>query len=290
MRLSLVLVTALMLLTSGTSFAQETETWRSWNQPVEPFRILGNLYYVGASDIAAYLVTTPDGHILVDGGFEETAPLIEASVEALGFDLDDVEILLNSHAHFDHAGGLARLEERTGAKFYAMAEDADWLRTGDAQWGSIPPVAVDRELKHGDVVELGGVRMTAVHTPGHTPGCTSWTLQVTEGDETYDVILVGSPNALSDHVLVDNEDYPGIVEDFELTFERMKALDIDVFLGAHAHYFQMSKKLETLAANGDHGVFVNPDEYRKFVERKEEQFRKELTRQRAAAESAGNPP
>ena len=286
MKLRLILILPLVLLAASSVGAQNNETWRSWNQPVEPFRILGNLYYVGASDIAAYLVTTPEGHILVDGGFEETAPLIEAGVTKLGFELEDVKILLNSHAHFDHAGGLARLKERTGAKFLAMAADADWLRTGDAQWGAIPAVVVDEELQHGDVVELGGVQMTAVHTPGHTPGCTSWTLQVTEGvgdhAETYDVVLVGSPNALSDHVLVDNEDYPQIVSDFELTFERMKALDVDVFLGAHAQYFQMSQKLEALAADGDRSIFVNPDEYRTFVERKEEQFREELARQQAA--------
>ena len=283
-RLSLLFALALAVAPLS---AQENETWRSWNQPVEPFRILGHLYYVGASDIASYLVTTPEGHILVDGGFEETAPLIEASVETLGFELDDVEILLNSHAHFDHAGGLARLKERTGATFYAMSEDAEWLRTGKAQWGAIPPVAVDEELQHGDVVELGGVQMTAVHTPGHTPGCTSWTLQVEEDDTSYDVVLVGSPNALSEHDLVDNEDYPAIATDFELTFERMKALDVDVFLGSHAHYFQMKKKLEALAVDGDRSIFINPDEYRRFVERKEQQFRNELARQRSSGTASG---
>lgn len=263
--------------------AQENETWRSWNRPVEPFRIAGNLYYVGANEIAAYLVATPAGHILVDGGFPETAPLIEASVEALGFDLDDVEILLNSHAHFDHAGGLARLKERTGARLMAMAEDAEWLRTGDAGFGRFPPVAVDRELRHGDVVELGGTELTAHHTPGHTPGCTTWTLRAEEGGESYEVVIVGSPNALPEHDLVADPDYPHIADDFALTFERMKRLRPDIFLASHGSFFGLSAKREALAARSSPAVFLNRADYDHFVERKEESFLEELRRQRAAA-------
>jgi metallo-beta-lactamase class B len=273
------------LLIATAVHAQDNETWRSWNQPIEPFRILGNLYYVGASDIASYLVTTPEGHILVDGGFPETAAMIERNVEALGFDLDDVKILLNTHAHFDHAGGLARLKERTGAQFMAMAQDAEWLRTGDAGFGSFPPVAVDRELRRGDEVKLGGVRMVAQHTPGHTPGCTTWTFQVRENGVTYKVIIVGSPNALPEHQLVGNAEYPNIVKDFEGTFLVLKGLNIDVFLGAHGSYFGLNKKRELLAAGGDGTVFVDPEGYAAFVERKEKQFREELARQRAGAES-----
>lgn len=276
------LLLAYAVLSVAPIHAQENETWRSWNQPVEPFRILGDLYYVGANEIAAYLVTTPEGHILIDGGFPETAAIIESSVETLGFDLDDVEILLNSHAHFDHAGGLARLKERTGARFIAMAEDADWLRTGDAQWGEIPPVAVDEELRHGSVVELGGIRLVAQHTPGHTPGCTSWTLRVEEDGTSYDVLIVGSPSALPEHQFVGNQDYPDIVEDFETTFERMRAFDVDVFLASHGSFFGLDDKRERLADGADGTVFVDPEGYAKFVERKEQAFRDELARQRAA--------
>lgn len=271
------------LLIATAVHAQDNETWRSWNQPIEPFRILGNLYYVGASDIASYLVTTPEGHILVDGGFPETAAIIERNVETLGFDLDDVKILLNTHAHFDHAGGLARLKERTGAQFMAMAQDAEWLRTGDAEFGSFPPIEVDDVLHHGDVVELGGTRMLAQHTPGHTPGCTTWTMPVTENGVIYSVVIVGSPNALSQHQLIGNESYPNIVRDFETTFLVLKRLNVDVFLGSHGSFFGLSKKRELLAEGGDGTVFVDPEGYASFVERKEKSFREELARQQAAA-------
>jgi metallo-beta-lactamase class B len=227
-------------------------------------------------------LTTHAGHVLLDGGLPETAPMIAASVEALGFDLADVEVLLNSHAHFDHAGGLAELKERTGARFAAMAEDAEWLRTGHAEFGDFPAVAVDRELHDGEMVELGGTLLVAHRTAGHTPGCTTWTTTVEDAGKRYDVVFVCSPNALPQHRLVDNPGYPGIAADFERTFETLRALPVDVFLASHGSFFHLEEKRARMAEGGDGTVFVDPEGYRTFVAAKERAFHAELERQRAA--------
>lgn len=192
--------------------AQADPTSRSWNQPVEPFRIAGNLYYVGASDIAAYLVATPEGHILLDGGFVETVPLIRESVKKLGFKIEDVKILLNTHAHYDHAGGLAELKKITGAKLHASKADAPALARGgrnDPLLGDkfpFPPVEVDRLLQDGDTVTLGGSTLTARLTPGHTAGCTTWTMKA----GGLDAVVVCSTSTLPMTRLGENPTYPGI--------------------------------------------------------------------------------
>ena len=175
---------ALLLLFPTMAACQADPTSRSWNQPVEPFRIAGNLYYVGANDIASYLIATPEGHILLDGGFVETVPLIRESVKKLGFRIEDVKVLLNTHAHYDHAGGLAELKTLTGAKLQASEADAPALARGgkdDPLFGDqflFPAVQADRLVKDGDTVSLGGSTLTARLTPGHTAGCTTWTMKV----------------------------------------------------------------------------------------------------------------
>jgi len=174
---------SLVLASPALVQPQADPTSRSWNQPVEPYRIAGNIYYVGASDITSFLITTPEGHILLDGGFVETAPIIEANVRKLGFKLEDVKILLSSHAHFDHAGGLAELKRATGAKFAAMDKEAPLLARG-GKWDFLfgdkypfPPIQADRILHDGDTVLLGGTTLTAHLTPGHTKGNTTWTMK-----------------------------------------------------------------------------------------------------------------
>ena len=275
----------LLVLTALPAAAQDDDLVERWSRPVPPFHILGNLYYVGTHEVTAFLLTSPEGHVLLDGGLPESAPRIAASVEALGFDLEDVEVLLNSHAHLDHAGGLAELKARTGARFEAMTEDAEWLRTGHAEFGDFPAVAVDRELHDGDRVELGGTTLVAHKTAGHTPGCTTWTTTVEEAGKRYDVVFVCSPNALPQHRLVDNPDYPGIVADFERTFETLRALPVDVFLGSHGSFFHLEEKRAKLAEGADGTVFVDPEGYRAFVEAKERAFHAELERQRKAKQA-----
>lgn len=267
-------------------FAQTDETNRSWNKPVAPFRIAGNLYYVGANEITSYLITTPEGHFLLDGGFVETAPQIEHNIAELGFKVTDVKFLLNSHAHMDHAGGLAELKKVTGAKLIASEGDAPLLRRGghgDFRFGdrlTFPPVAPDQIVHDGEAIKLGGQTMVAHLTPGHTKGCTTWTTKIRDGDKTYDVVFVGSQSAL-DYKLVDEESYPGIRSDFEKSFALLNHLPCDIFLGSHGSFFHLAEKHERLL-HGDTSAFIDPDGYKTYVRESEQEFRKKLANQRAA--------
>lgn len=271
--------------------AQATETWRSWNQPVEPFRIAGNLYYVGATDIAAYLVTTPEGHIVIDGGFPETAPLIRDSITALGFDITDVKILLNSHAHFDHSGGLAALQAWSGAEVWIHERDAPIIESGgkgdfflDADDAAFPPVGVDRRLKHGDSVTLGDTTLTAHLTAGHTKGCTTWSMEVEDGDSTLLAVSVCSTSVLPGLDLIDNAAYPEIADDYARTFERLEALDCDIFLAPHGQFIDLDRKRQEMKDPSTQGnPFVDPEGYREYVAKGKRRFSKVLEEQRAEA-------
>ncbi|MEO7795410.1 MAG: subclass B3 metallo-beta-lactamase [Thermoanaerobaculia bacterium] len=274
-RIAIFSLCALFALGSASASAQSNPEWKSWNQPVEPFRIADNLYYVGASDIAAYLITTPEGHILIDGGFAETAPQIAANVAKLGFKLNDVKILLNSHAHFDHAGGLAELKAASGAKLYASAADAPLLESGgknDFSFGDeglFPEVKVDRRLADGEKVTLGGAELTARLTPGHTKGCTTWTFKA----GSLDGVVVCSASIL-DYRFVGKESYPGIAADFERTFATLKSLPVQIFLAPHGGFFDLTRKREAATRGmGMRNPFVDPEGYRAWVERMEGNFR-----------------
>lgn len=275
---------AFFALQATTASGQATEEWRDWNRPVEPFRIAENLYYVGASGIASYLVTTSEGNILIDGGFVETAPQIEANIVKLGFEVGDVRILLNSHAHFDHAGGLAELKAATGAQLYASAADAPVLEDGgksDFRFGpegSFPPVAVDRWLADGEEVVLGGARLTARLTPGHTRGCTTWTWKA----GGLDVAEVCSASVL-DYRFVGKESYPGIAADFERTFATLKSLPVQIFLAPHGGMFDLDRKREFAARGmGMRNPFVDPVGYKAWVDRMEDAFRAAVAQQKEA--------
>src|SRR5262249_36784498 len=198
-----------------------------------------------------YLITTDEGHILINSSFEETVPLIRAAVESLGFKLRDVKILLASHAHSDHVAGHALLKELTGAKVCVMRGDDEVIASGGAgqyfyttsRW---KPCKVDRVLEDGDIVELGGTKLTARRTPGHTRGCTTWTWRVLEGAKPLDVVVIGSPNVNPGFQLVDNKSYPEIADDFAKTFQILRSLPCDVFLGAHGGYYGMLEKHKRL--------------------------------------------
>lgn len=268
---------------------QANATARSWNQPVEPFRIIGNIYYVGASDITSYLIVTPAGDILLDGGFVETAPQIEANIKKLGFRLSDVKILLSSHAHYDHAGGLAELKRATGATFYASAGDAPVLERGghgDPSFVSdvtFPPVKPDRLLHDGSGVMLGGMAFTAHVTAGHTKGCTTWTTMVSDSGKSYHVVFVCSTSVLPGIKLLNNPRYPTIASDYESTFRVLHALPCDVFLGAHGSFFDLTSKRAALLRGAKPNPFIDPAGYRAYVERSEASFRAELRRQQESA-------
>jgi metallo-beta-lactamase class B len=269
---------------------QADETFRSMNQPVKPFRIIGNIYYVGASDVTSFLITTPDGHILLDSGLPETVPQIEKNIIALGFRLEDVRFLINSHAHYDHAGGLAKLKELTKAKLLASESDAVLLANGgkgDFSFGdrlAYTPAKADRTLRDGENVKLGGTVLTAHLTPGHTKGCTTWTMNVSDNGKNYNVVFVGS-TTVPGYKLIDNAEYPNIVADYKQTFRRMKKLPVDVFLASHGNFFGLQEKINLLAQNSNQNPFIDPKGYREFLKRTEKEFQAKLKNQQKQKEN-----
>ena len=233
MKLSMAVSAMLLALTLP---AQASDA--DWTAPAAPFRIAGDIYYVGTKGIASYLIVSNRQAILLDVGLEQNAPLVERNIAALGFKLSDVKIILNSHAHFDHAGGIARLKRDTGAKLYASPGDRWALEHGthDGETtyprGHFPPVGVDHVLKDGESVALGGARMTATFTPGHTPGCTTWSTQAVEAGRTLNVVFPCSLS-VAGNVLVGNRRYPGIVADYKRSFAVLGAMKADIVLSNH---------------------------------------------------------
>jgi metallo-beta-lactamase class B len=250
-------------------------------------RVIGNVSYVGSKELASYLITTPEGHILINSGFEGTVPLIRKSVESLGFRMGDIKVLLASHAHSDHVAGLATLKDLTGAKVDIMRGDDEVIASGgkgqylyaDSRW---KPCKVDRVLEDGDEVTLGGVALVARRTPGHTRGCTTWTWKVEDAGKAYDVVVIGSPNVNPGYQLVGNADYPEIADDFAATFKVLKSLPCDIFLGAHGGYYGMVEKHARAAQDAAKNPFIDPEGYRAYVAQKEKAFRDTLAEQRAA--------
>jgi metallo-beta-lactamase class B len=261
----------------------------SWTEPFPPFRIAGNLYYVGSRGLANYLIATPQGHILINSDLEANVSLIRASIEQLGFKFGDVKILLISHAHWDHDAGSAKVKELTGAKYMVMDADVAVVESGgksDFQYGTDPatlytPVHVDRVLHDGDEVRLGNAVLVAHLTPGHTKGCTTWTVTVRDGQKTYSAVIIGSPNVNPGYKLVANAQYPTIALDYEKGFRVLKSLNCQIFLGAHGGYFDLEAKYARRRA-GQTDAFVDPIGCAAFVAQKEQEFRTELAKQTAA--------
>jgi metallo-beta-lactamase class B len=276
-RLHLPVAVLAALVAVAPAGSQDAQARRQWNQPIEPFKVIGNVYYVGAAGVSAFLVATPDGSILLDGGLPETALQIAANIITLGFRVADVKFLLNSHAHFDHAGGLAELKKLSGGLVLASAADAPALRTGRPD---MPAVDVDRVLADGDSVRLGGTTLTAVLTPGHTKGCTTWTTTVTEDAKPYRVLFHCSTSVVDR--LVGNDAYPGIAADYAHTFAKLRRMTADVFLAPHPSFFDLAGKLRRRGAGGPN-PFVDSSELAAYVERSDREFHAELARQRKAA-------
>jgi len=282
---------ALATVMSNVSAAQ---TPPDWTEPFPPFRIAGNLYYVGSKGLASYLVTTSQGHILINSDLEANVPMIRTSIEQLGFRFGDVKVLLISHAHWDHDAGSATVKKLTGAKYMVMEGDVPVVESGgkaDFQYGNdsatlYPPARVDRILHDGDTVTLGDVVLEAHLTPGHTKGCTTWTLSVRVGDKTYQAVIIGSPNVNPGYRLVDNPKYPTIARDYERTFRVLKSLECDLFLGAHGSYFGLETKYASMKS-GATNPFVDEKGCAAFVSQKEGEFRAEYEKQRAARSGGG---
>jgi metallo-beta-lactamase class B len=257
--------------------------------PFPPHHVIGNVYFVGSKGLGIYLVSTPQGHILINAGLEDSVPLIQRSVEKLGFRFSDIKILLISHAHFDHDAGAARIKQITGAKYMVMDADVPVVESGGKKDffysrnpGMVYPAAkVDRVLHDGDTVSLGDSVLTAHLTPGHTKGCTTWTMKVQESGKSYDVVIVGSPNVNDGYKLVKNAAYPQIASDYAKTFSVLHSLHAEVFLGAHGSYYDMESKYARMG--GGANPFIDPQGYEKYVNQREQAFREELARQQTEA-------
>jgi len=277
MRYLALALSALTLAVPAAGAAQDSAQRREWNRPSTPFRIAPDVYYVGTSGLAAYLITDPAGHVLIDGGLPESAPLIADNIRALGFVLDDVKYLLINHAHFDHSGGLAELKRRTGARFVASAGDRRDLESGRVagrpELGGGPPVRVDRVVADGATLRLGKTVLTAHLTPGHTRGCTSWSLPSARGE-----ILFACSLTVAGQNLIDDPTYRRAAADFRRTFAKLRGIRADVFLNFHPEFFDVDGKRARLEA-GDENAFVDPAELPRQVARAERLFEAELAAQ-----------
>jgi metallo-beta-lactamase class B len=285
-RFALLLATLASLASSTGTRAQSPD----WTEPFPPFRIAGNLYYIGSKGLASYLVTTPQGHVLINSDLEANVPMLQQSVQALGLKFSDVKILLISHAHWDHDAGSAKIKQLTGAKYMVMDADVPVDESGgkaDFQYGGdtatqYPPTRVDRVLHDGDTVTLGGATLVARLTPGHTKGCTTWTITEQQGGRDLNAVIICSPNVNPGYKLVGNAKYPTIAEDYERSFRVWKSLRCDIFLGAHGSYFGLEAKYAQMKA-GKTDAFVDPKGCADFVAEREQAFRKELAKQRGTA-------
>lgn len=259
------------------------EVLKDWSLPFEPRRIVANVYYVGSNLISSFLIVTPAGHILIDTGHVQMVPQVKANIEKLGFKVGDVKMLLNSHAHFDHCGGFAEFKRETGATIVASKLDGELMAQGgkgDFVHGddsAYEPVKPDRIVADGERVELGGVSLTAHLTPGHTKGCTTWSMQVEENGRRYDVLFLCGLT-VSPFKLTNNEQYPNIVEDVRGSVTKLRAMHADVLLAAHGFWFD----LEAKAARQKEGApnpFIDPRELGRHLTEMEKDFEQALQAQ-----------
>jgi metallo-beta-lactamase class B len=264
---------------------------RNRSVPDEPFNIAGNLYYVGSTGVTAFLLTGPNGHVLIDGGYPETAPLIIGSISKLGFNIKDVRALLNSHAHFDHAGGLRELQDSSGAQLFISDGDADLITrggVGDRAYGPLrflgigrfPAPRIDHRFKSDTTIHVGPIAVTAHVTAGHTPGCTSWSFPVHHGDRDLLAVDICSLSLLPFMSFVEPESYPGIRSDFERSFRTLRDLRADFFLGAHGSFFDLERKRrESLNTKDPAEPFIDRAGYLEYIDAMEKRFRNELARE-----------
>ena len=257
-----------------------------WNKPFVPFTVIGNIHYVGTEGVSAFLITTPEGHILIDGILAQSVPQIIGNIRALGFDIRDVKFLLNSHAHIDHAGGLAGLQRASGARMVASAADRPTLEAGAIGFGptkdmAFPPIRVDRVIGDGDTVTLGGATLTAHMTPGHTQGCTTWSMPVRGADGAQHTALFHCSTTVAGQS-VHPESWPGMVAAYRATFAKLRAMKADVLLAPHDNFFDLEARRARQLA-GDANAFVDPHALGRLNEEMAKAFEGELGRQKGAA-------
>ena len=269
---------AAVLLAVLFAFAPAVEAQREdWVTPFEAHRVVGPLYYVGTYDLGVFLLTSDEGHMLINTGLEDSAPLIKQSIEDLGFEYEDVKVLLTMQAHFDHVAAMATVQKETGAQVWATAEDAKLLESGgavDYLFGPKPsfaPVRVDRRIQDGEVLKLGDLEVTVILTPGHTFGSSSYSVTIEEGGESYNVLIANMNSVNPGTKFAGNEKYPNIVEDYTRGFEVQKGLDVDIWVAAHASQYGMHDKYSP-GDDYDPERFVDPQGYEEAVAEYEERF------------------
>ncbi|MDI1363425.1 MAG: subclass B3 metallo-beta-lactamase [bacterium] len=285
--LALILCAVLSVAGAGAARADDWPP-AAWSKPSKPYRVVGNIYYVGSEGLSSYLITSSEGHMLLDAGMSaEGAKLVERNIVSLGFKLTDVKILLNTHAHYDHAGGLAQMKAYTGAKLYASSLEKPALEAGrhfgDNENGLtlFPAVKVDRTIGEGQKITLGETTLVTRLTPGHTIGGTAFTTSVTERGRPLNVVLFNSIS-VAGNALVGNRTYPRIVADYRATFAKLKTMPCDVFLPAHPEQGDLVAKRQRFL-RGDLNAFIDPAELGRVVAASEVAFNKELARQQGAA-------
>jgi metallo-beta-lactamase class B len=256
------------------------KVFQSWNQPFKPLRIVGNVHYVGASGVSSYLITSPEGHVLIDTGFEQTVPIIRENVKTLGFRMEDIKFILASHAHVDHTGGHALAKELTGARIVMSEADAALLASGGKddfmdEVMAYRQAKADRIVRDGEQIKLGNIVLIAHLTPGHTKGCTTWTMVAEEEGQRHNVVFFGSTSVLAK--LVNNAKYPEIARDYAATFRKLKALPCDVFLAPHASFFGLEEKAREVGAGKN--PFVDAKAFQRYIGTAEQNFLKQLEKE-----------
>jgi metallo-beta-lactamase class B len=281
--IGLVMIAGTLVLPQDAA-AQNEE----WTRPFQPFRIIGNVYWVGSYDLSTYLIVTPQGNILINTGVGDTAQKIKAGVEQLGFKIADTKIITATHGHYDHVAGIADLKKMTGAKVVISERDKELLETGgkaDFRFGDSPearfePVKVDQTFKDGEKISLGGTELTAHASPGHTKGATSFTFNVQENGKTYRVIIANMPSINPGVTVAGMPKYPEIGKDYARTFIALKDMKIDVFLASHASQFRLHEKYKPGDAYNPER-FVDPSGYLSSVQRLEKTYLEQLEKERA---------
>src|SRR5580704_14562760 len=268
-----------LFIALGVALLRAQTSQDAFNKPFPAYKVIGNVYFVGTENLGSFLITTPEGHILINSDFESTVPQIRASVESLGFKFTDIKILLGSHAHGDHMEGDALVKELTAAQVMVMDQDMPAISRLTPHG---KPHPIDRVIHDGEEVKLGGTTLVAHLTPGHTKGCTTWTLKAQDKGKTYNIVILGSIGVNPGYILVNNKDYPQIADDYVRGFKVLRALPCDVFLGSHSRFYGMPEKYAKLK-DGSPNPFIDPAGYRAHLDLQEKNFKEKLAEQQQAA-------
>ncbi|HEY6644380.1 subclass B3 metallo-beta-lactamase [Povalibacter sp.] len=262
-----------------------------WEEPAEPVRIAGPMYFVGTQGLGAFLFTTSEGHVLMNTGMPSSGPMMVESIRKLGFKPEDIKVMINGHAHFDHAGAFAYFKDHFGVQLAVMEGDVAAMESGDrndfryADDFAYPPVKVDRILRDGDTIRMGDVLLTAYDTPGHTPGSTTWIANIVAEGKAYVVAFPDGAGFNPGYRLVKNPSYPGITDDYRRTHHRLEMLKPDIWLTHHNEYYGLEDKRQRAKTEGVK-AWIDPEGYRRFIAVKKRQFEDEIDAQSAVPTNA----